>query len=544
MSIIGDNIKFLREHHKFTPTAVAKKLNINVQDYNAWESGLLLPTIDRVMSLCAIYKVQAPTDLFSESFVQNYNAKEVKSLKEAAIKKAQEEANFNGSVNSKLNFVIPDGSYYSNPLFFTIAIVLAFGLLAGFFLPCFATTSGKFIGYVAFNFDLVTTVLVYAVAAITILFIVLALRFNYKILFHNEFYPKQVAARIKLIYIAMPLLILGLNIAIFIMNQEIYDLGLAVVTAVAICMFLASIAAITSIKPARPDSITYSYVMKFSKYRIKTDAPRKALLVFGIIGLILSLASVALFVIELFIKGGVIGMLGVESGMIKDFSNIFKTVFDHVNTGIPVMAVLGVCAAGFIYLQVADIALSNILKKQFHKGDIKADDVKYAKRLNIINLVIGICVYVMAYATIILGLVSNADARLVAAENYIAPILTGISAFVVARLSVNIKVHFVYRGSETKEVTGFSEVQLDEEAKQKKSGKKPAQKTEQQESQPKAPAKEPKKAKEPKAKKEGKTGEVNNQAAAEQPASAPAQPQPTVAPNGNAADSGNKGGQN
>ena len=61
MSALGSNIKFLREHHNITPLAMSKKLKISLQDYNAWESGLSLPTISNVMDVCAVYGLKNPT---------------------------------------------------------------------------------------------------------------------------------------------------------------------------------------------------------------------------------------------------------------------------------------------------------------------------------------------------------------------------------------------------------------------------------------------------------------------------------------------------
>ena len=77
MSSLGSNIKFLRERHNISPLAMSKKLQISLQDYNAWESGLSLPTITNVMDICAVYGLKNPTDLFSDNFIQIYNSSEI-----------------------------------------------------------------------------------------------------------------------------------------------------------------------------------------------------------------------------------------------------------------------------------------------------------------------------------------------------------------------------------------------------------------------------------------------------------------------------------
>lgn len=466
MSSIGNNIKFLREHHKFTPAAVAKKLDINVQDYNAWESGLLLPTIDKVMSICAIYKINSPTELFSDSFIQTYNAKEVRSLRELAMKKAQDEAAFNKDTDAKLNFIIPKDSYHSSPLFFSISIVFGFVLLLGFLLPCFIDGDIRVVGYVAFNLDVVTAVLVYVSAILCLVFVILALRYNFLIVSYNEWFPKKLATNIRLLYVLAPIFIMIINSIVFILNSKRYDFGLPIQTAVSICMFLSSMVAISTIKPAKPDSITYSYVMKFSKYKLRSDAPRKALSVFSILGIVVSVISVVFFVMQLVVKDGVVGgLFKVTNGAIYNFSNAFITLFDYVNSSIVVTIILSICAVIFIYLQISDLILSMKLKRQYHQGIIKADDVKTTKRFDIINLILGILVYVIVFTTIILGLTSSADARLASSQYFVIPVLSAISVLVCVRLALNIKVFFCYRGAETVEVTGFSEVELDERAK-------------------------------------------------------------------------------
>ena len=474
MSTIGDNIKFLREHHKFTPGAVAKKLDINVQDYNAWETGLLLPTIDKVMSICAIYKVSSPTELFSESFIQQYNAKDVKAKKAEAIRKAQEEANFNQATDAKLSFVIPDGSYYYKPFFFNLAIFMAFALMVSLFAPFFIQTPSSAFAQFIDKDNLITTVLVACALLFSLIFVIIAIKFNFKVVEHNEFFPKKMATRMKLFYLAMPLIIAGLVAANLVLKGQPFKILELVQAGIAAVMFLSSFIALLTIRPAKPSSITYNYVMKFSKYRLRSDGARKCLLTFAIIGLALGIIALAAVVLQLMMDGGVIGLIGVKSGFIKDFSDGFIAIFNHVNTGLAATIVLGASFALYLYTQIVDIIISRQLKQQYHKGDIKAEQAQDTKMLNIGNIVAGILTYVLSFATVILGLIANADARVAAAQYYVVPILTAISIFVVIRVSVNIKVHFAYRGAETKEVTGFSEVKLDEQAKERKQSKKPS----------------------------------------------------------------------
>ncbi len=569
MSTIGDNIKFLREHHKFTPGAVAKKLDINVQDYNAWETGLLLPTIDKVMSICAIYKVASPTELFSESFIQQYNAKDVKAKKAEAIRKAQEEANFNQATDAKLSFVIPDGSYYYKPFFFNLAIFLAFALMVSLFVPFFIQTPSSAFAQFANKDNLITTVLVACALLFSLIFVIIAIKFNFKVVEHNEFFPKKMATRMKLFYLAMPLIIAGLIAANVVLKGQPFKMLELVQAGIAAVMFLSSFIALLTIRPAKPSSITYNYVMKFSKYRLRSDGARKCLLTFAIIGLALGIIALAAVVLQLMMDGGVIGLIGVKSGFIKDFSDGFIAIFNHVNTGLAATIVLGASFALYLYTQVVDIIISRQLKQQYHKGDIKAEQAQDTKMLNIGNIVAGILTYVLSFATVILGLIANADARVAAAQYYVVPILTAISIFVVIRVSVNIKVHFAYRGAETKEVTGFSEVKLDEQAKERKQSKKPNQQPKEKQSKEKQP-KQNKKAKGAEQPQEqgvqeqnlaqpvdaapnmqGPTLQPNPSAQPVQP-TAPAQPGPAptpVAPSAPQAtstnnDTDNKGGQN
>ena len=138
------------------------------------------------------------------------------------------------------------------------------------------------------------------------------------------------------------------------------------------------------------------------------------------------------------------------------------------------------------------------------------------------------------FATVLIGLVSSADARLLAAKNYLLPILTLISVFIVIRLSLYIKAYFAYRGAETVEVTGFSEVQLDER-KHKKSKKS-------SDSEPKQDKSNEKKEKPKKKSKKGGEDEGGSEQPAPQPTesvakpvvqpapSQPAPPQPAPAP--------------
>lgn len=522
MGAIGDNIKFLREHHKFSPAAVAKKLNINVQDYNAWENGLLLPTIDKVMSLCAIYKVKSPTDLFSDSFIQRYNAKEVKSLREAAIKKAQDEANFNGETETKLNFVIPNGSYYNKPLFFGISIALCFVLLLGFFLPCFSVDGKSYIGYVCFKYDLVSSILIYVSTVLTLLFAIIALRFNYKVVYHNEFFPKEMATKMKVTYLLFSFLIMGINGALFVLNSKNYDVGIAVQVAVAICLFISSMFALTTIKASKPDSITYSYVMKFSKYKIRSDAPKRALKGFAVTGIIFALLGVAYVALEILMKGGILGLIGVKKGIIYNILNAIPTTFNAINTSIGVIVAMGVSFAIFVYLQFADIMVCGTIKKQYENGLVKSEDAHSVKKTLVINLILGIISYVVMFATVLIGLVSSADTRLLAAKNYLLPILTLISVLIVIRLSLYIKAYFAYRGAETVEVTGFSEVQLDER-KHKKSKKS-------SDSEPKQDKSDEKKEKPKKKSKKGGEDEGGSEQPAPQPTESVAQPVVQPAP--------------
>lgn len=52
-------IKYLREKHKITQAALAKRLDISRNAVNSWEMGLSFPSVANIIELTRIFKVSA-----------------------------------------------------------------------------------------------------------------------------------------------------------------------------------------------------------------------------------------------------------------------------------------------------------------------------------------------------------------------------------------------------------------------------------------------------------------------------------------------------
>lgn len=52
-------IKYLREKHKITQAALAKRLGISRNAVNSWEMGLSFPSVANIIELTRIFKVSA-----------------------------------------------------------------------------------------------------------------------------------------------------------------------------------------------------------------------------------------------------------------------------------------------------------------------------------------------------------------------------------------------------------------------------------------------------------------------------------------------------
>ena len=54
---IGENIKKQRERHGFTQAELAHRLYVSFQAISAWERGLSLPDLEKVMHMAEIFGV-------------------------------------------------------------------------------------------------------------------------------------------------------------------------------------------------------------------------------------------------------------------------------------------------------------------------------------------------------------------------------------------------------------------------------------------------------------------------------------------------------
>lgn len=475
MSSLGSNIKFLRERHNITPLAMSKKLKISLQDYNAWESGLSLPTINNVMDICSVYGLKNPTDLFSENFVQIYNSMEIKTVKEVARRKAEAQKN-KADTDAKLNFVIKDGSYSSNLTLFGISICLAIGILVSLFLPCYLSSNGSVIGYLAVSSNMLGGIFIYLIALISLFIIFCGTKSNYKIIAGNEFMDKNLAISVKLIYIISGLLVGALSLFVY-FTAVSYEYGLTVFTSLCLVYMVFAILGATTIRPVKKDMVTYTYVIKFSKYKLRTDRPRKTLKALSIVELILTIVAVALAVVQFVMdKVLLVDSLGINNGLVKTITTAFYAMLPIVTDSIVKKVGIGLVVALLFVTHISNIVLAKRVQKTDYNGYLDEIQTKSVRNHLSVNFAFNILAYVISFAVVLLSLTATVEGTKLIYEYYLIPIFTVISLLVAFKFLVYPAVYGAFRGAETYEVTGFSEVKLDEEKKQKKLEKKKAPK--------------------------------------------------------------------
>lgn len=491
MSSLGSNIKFLRERHNISPLAMSKKLQISLQDYNAWESGLSLPTITNVMDICAVYGLKNPTDLFSDNFIQIYNSSEIKTVKQVAKRKAEAQK-LKEESDAKLTFMIKDGSYYGSTATFNLTIILAIGILVSLFLPSFVVGEKIYIGYLAPWAGILPAVFMYLIAVISVLMIFVGIRGNYRMLAGNEFLPKNSAILLKLAYLFSGLFCAAFALIAY-FTTESYEYGLTVVTALSLVYMAFAIMSSMSIKPAKKDTVTYTYVIKFAKYKLRTDKPRKLLKVVSIIGFALAIVCVGLAVGQIiFGKVRLVDEFGLSKGIIAKVSDGFFAMLPHVFGTLFSKIAWAVVAVLVLAVRISNIAVSNKVQKTDYNGYLQDTQTRAVRKHIAINFALDILSYVMAYALIICGLTATVDGTKLFYEYYMLPVLTVVSLLVALRYILYSKVYDAFRGAETYEVTGFSEVKQDEEKRQKKLEKKGIDPNAPQEEKPAKPKKEKK----------------------------------------------------
>ncbi len=498
MSALGSNIKFLRERHNISALAMSKKLRISLQDYNAWESGLSLPAITNVMDICAVYGLKNPTDLFSDNFVQIYNSSEIKSMKQVAKRKAEERKQKEESDDIRLNFIIKDGSYKGSTPTFDITIVLAISILVSLFFPAFIVKEKVLIGYLAISAGIYQGIFVYLLAILAFVVVVMGIRGNYKILEGNEFMTKSYAIGMKVFYLLAGLVVGTFALLVY-FSLEDYEYGLTLCTALSLVFMMFSIMSSLSIKSVKKDAMTYTYVIKFSKFKLKSDKPRKILKTISIIGLVLLVIAVALGVVQLiFGKALLIDMVGLNKGFFAKVTTGFYDMLPYITKGIFNKIVCGLVVALVLFVRISNIVLTRKAKKTDYNDYVPAEQTRSLRKRLGINIALDVASYAMAYALIIGSLTATVEGSKLIYQYYLLPILTFFSLIAALRYLACYKVYSSFRGAETEEVTGFSEVKLDEEKRQKKLDKK-GDKPEKSEK----PPKEPKPKKEKKGKGEG-----------------------------------------
>ena len=484
MSSLGSNIKFLRERHNITPLAMSKKLQISLQDYNAWESGLSLPTITNVMDICAIYGLKNPTDLFSDNFIQIYNSSEIKTVKEVAKRKAEAQKLKEDS-DAKLTFMIKDGSYYGSTGTFNLSIILAIGILVSLFLPSFVVGEKIYIGYMAPWAGVLPAVFMYLIAILSGFMVYVGIKGNYRMLAGNEFMPKNSAIALKLAYLFSGLLCATLALLAY-FTTETYEYGLTVVTALSIVYMSFALMSAMSIKPAKKDTVTYTYVIKFAKYKLRTDKPRKLLKFVSFVGLILSVVCIVLGVMQL-IFGDVklVDQFGLNTGIVATISTGFFEMLPHVFGSLFAKIAWAIVAVLVLLVRILNIAVSNKVQKTDYNGYLQEKQTRAVRKHLALNFALDMLTYVIAYALIICGLTATVDGTKLFYEYYMLPIMTGVSLLIALRYILYTKVYDAFRGAETYEVTGFSEVKQDEEKRQKKLEKKGADPNQEKSEKPK-----------------------------------------------------------
>ncbi len=57
--MIAEHLKELRELHNWTQTELAKKLDVTRSSVNAWEMGISIPSVSKLIELTLIFQVSA-----------------------------------------------------------------------------------------------------------------------------------------------------------------------------------------------------------------------------------------------------------------------------------------------------------------------------------------------------------------------------------------------------------------------------------------------------------------------------------------------------
>lgn len=54
---LTENLRFLRQQHRYSQQDIGKRLNINTQSVSAWETGKALPKIQYLIDLSILYNI-------------------------------------------------------------------------------------------------------------------------------------------------------------------------------------------------------------------------------------------------------------------------------------------------------------------------------------------------------------------------------------------------------------------------------------------------------------------------------------------------------
>lgn len=100
--MIAERIKSLRESHKLTQAALAKKLDISRSSVNAWELGISVPSTTYVIELSRLLHVSSDyllgIDNYSTIRIDGLNEAEVRIVSDLVsyFRTAKEPSPFNG----------------------------------------------------------------------------------------------------------------------------------------------------------------------------------------------------------------------------------------------------------------------------------------------------------------------------------------------------------------------------------------------------------------------------------------------------------------
>ena len=157
--------------------------------------------------------------------------------------------------------------------------------------------------------------------------------------------------------------------------------------------------------------------------------------------------------------------------------HVFGSLFAKIAWAIVAVLVL--------LVRILNIAVSNKVQKTDYNGYLQEKQTRAVRKHLALNFALDMLTYVIAYALIICGLTATVDGTKLFYEYYMLPIMTGVSLLIALRYILYAKVYDAFRGAETYEVTGFSEVKQDEEKRQKKLEKKGAEPSQEKSEKPK-----------------------------------------------------------